>query len=214
MAGGSASVAFNTVTVDKRTVNKRLLFSSLVVAAVVVAIVAGLAARGSGSGSDSSDAIDDVTISGPGDLSATIGTNAVVSGRSLPALDVRTLDGATLPTAELLGRPLVINLWYSTCAPCKRELPAFATAHAMFGDTVRFVGINPSGLDAPSEDEFARDRGVSYELYYDPNGDLTSELGIVTFPQTLFVDATGKIVDQTGELTADKLESLIRTMLQ
>jgi peroxiredoxin len=204
MAGGSAWIAFKLVTVDKR-----VLFASLAVAAAVVTTV-GIAAAMRG---DSTDPIDDVTISTPGDLSPTIGTNAVLSGRSIPALDIRTVDGNTLSTANLLGRPLVINLWYSTCGPCKRELPAFAEAHAVYGDTVRFVGINPSALEPKSEDKFARDKGVQYELYYDPDGEIASQLGIATMPQTLFVDTSGKILDQTGELTAEKLEELIRATL-
>lgn len=204
MAGGRAWIAFRLVTV-----NKRLLFASLAVAAAVVTTV-GVAAAIRG---DSNDAIDDVTISNPGDLAPSIGTNAVLSGRSIPALDIRTIDGDTLSTADLLGRPLVINLWYSTCGPCKRELPAFAQAHSVYGDTVRFVGINPSALDSKSEDKFARDKGVQYELYYDPDGEITTQLGIATMPQTLFVDTTGKILDQTGELTADKLEELIKANL-
>jgi peroxiredoxin len=205
MAGGGASVALTSVAI-----NKRLMLVSLAAAAAIVAAVAVTAAARS---NNSDGNVEGVTIGSNGDLQQPIGTNAAVSGRSLPAIDVRTVDGDSLSTADLVGSPLVINLWYSTCAPCKRELPAFAAAQGKFGDTVRFVGINPSGLDAKAEDHFARDRGVHYELFYDPNGDLTSQLGIANFPQTLFVDAHGTIVDQTGELTEDKLESLIRSKL-
>ena len=192
------------------TVNKRLLFGSLAVAtALVVAAGVALANRAN----NDTSANDDVTLTSGNDLAPTIGTNAAVTGKSLPAVDVRTVAGNAFSTADLVGRPLIINLWYSTCAPCKRELPAFAKAHAMFGDSVRFVGINSSALDAKSEERFARDRGVQYELFYDPDGEFTTAIRVANFPQTLFIDATGKIVDQTGELTVDKLEALIRTKL-
>lgn len=208
MAGGGASIALRSVRV-----NKRLLFASLTVAAaIVVAVAVGTATRNTGD-DDTSDGTDDVTLTSSGDLSPTIGTNAAVTGRSIPTLDLRTANGDAFSTAELVGRPLVINVWYSTCPPCKRELPAFAAAHTMFGDDVRFVGVNSSGFDAKSEDEFARDRGVQYELLYDPDGNFTTSMGITTAPQTLFVDASGAIVQQTGELTADRLEELIRTNL-
>jgi thiol-disulfide isomerase/thioredoxin len=204
MAGGSAWIAFKPVTV-----NKRLLFASLVVATVVVVAVGAAAA----SRSDSKTANDDVTLTSGNDLSPTIGTNASVTGRSVPRVDLQTLNGDRYPTADLGGRPLVINLWFSTCAPCNRELPSFAAAHAMFGDEVRFVGINSSGLESSSEEKFARDRGVQYELFYDPNGEFTTAMHIANFPQTLFVAANGTIVEQTGELTADELEALVRTKL-
>jgi hypothetical protein len=54
---------------------------------------------------------------------------------------------------------------------------------------------------------------VNYELYYDPNGEFTTAMHIANFPQTLLVRADGTIVEQTGELTAAKLEELIRTKL-
>ena len=195
------------------TVNKRLLFGSLAVAA---ALVAGVSVAAANRGDDGStlDTVDDVTLSSSNDLVPPIGTNAALTGRSFPKVDVDTLSGDAFNTADLIGRPLIVNFWYSTCAPCKRELPAFAAAHAKFGDRVRFVGVDSlAGSDRESEEAFARDRGVQYELFYDENGELTSEVGIATSPQTLFIDASGMILDQTGELTSDTLEELIRTKL-
>jgi peroxiredoxin len=185
------------------TVNKRLLFGSLAVATAVVIAVGAFAANQG----------DSVTLTSDNDLSPSIGTNAAVTGRSLPNVDIQTLTGDAFSTADLVGRPLVLNFWYSTCAPCKRELPAFAAAHAEFGDEVRFVGVNASDLDKQSEEGFARERGVQYELLYDPNGELTTAIRVANFPQTLFIDANGTIVQQTGELSADRLAALIRTKL-
>ncbi len=193
------------------TVNKRLLFGSLAVAAVVV-VGAGVVAANRDGGDNASDGTDDVTLSSSNDLSPTIGTNAVVTGKALPRVNLETLSGDTFATADLVGKPMVVNFWYSTCAPCKKELPGFAAVHAKLGDQVRFVGVD-SLPPSDTEENFARDKGVQYELYYDPNGELTSTVGVAAFPQTLFVDAHGTILKQTGELTADKLEELIRTTL-
>jgi peroxiredoxin len=199
MAGGGPSVTFKSVTV-----NKRLLFGSLAVAAVVVVAVSAIAA----SQNDS----DDVTLTSSNDLSPTIGTNAAVTGAAFPDVDVQTLAGDAFSTKDLVGKPLVVNFWYSTCAPCKKELPGFAAVHAELGDRVRFVGIDTLP-PSDTEEAFARDKGVQYELLYDPDGELTSEVGVAAFPQTLFIDANGTILKQTGELTAEKLEDLIRTTL-
>ncbi|MEO8265239.1 MAG: TlpA disulfide reductase family protein [Ilumatobacteraceae bacterium] len=191
------------------SINKRLLFGSLAMAAVVVVAVAVVVASG---GDSNTAGGDDVTLTSGNDLAPSIGTNAAVTGRTLPHVDIQTLAGDTFATADLVGRPLVVNFWYSTCAPCQRELPAFAAMQAKFGDQVRFVGVDTLP-PSDHEEAFARDRGVKYELLYDPNGELTTAVGIANSPQTLFIDARGTIVDQTGELTADKLEALIRTTL-
>jgi peroxiredoxin len=189
--------------------NKGLLFGSLGAAAAIILAVSLVAASRD---EPNSSADDDVTLTSNNDLSPTIGTNAAVTGRQFPAVDIQTLTGDTFPTADLVGRPLIVNFWYSTCAPCKRELPAFAAAHAMFGDQVRFVGVDTLP-PSDTEEAFARDKGVQYELLYDPDGELTTAVGIATSPQTLFIDASGTILDQTGELTRDELEELIRTKL-
>ena len=192
------------------TVNKRLLIGSLAVAAAVVVAIGIVAANRNGSVTATTD--ENVTLRSSNDLSPTIGTNAAVTGRSLPKVNVQTVAGDSFATADLVGRPLVVNFWYSTCAPCKRELPAFAAVQAKLGDKVRFVGVDSLPPSA-HEEAFARDRGVQYELFYDTNGALTSAVGVAAFPQTLFIDATGTIVEQTGELTADRLEQLIRATL-
>ena len=56
------------------------------------------------------------------------------------------------------------------------------------GDQVRFVGID-SLPPSDTEETFARDKGVQYELLYDPNGELTSVIGVAACPQSLFIDA-------------------------
>ncbi len=187
------------------SVNKRLLFGSLAVAALVVVAFSAIAAsRG--------DSDDVVTLTSSDDLSPSIGTNAAVTGEAFPAVNVQTRSGDAFPTADLVGRPLVVNFWYSTCAPCKKELPGFAAVHTKLGDQVRFVGVDTLP-PSDTEEAFARDKGVQYELLYDPDGELTSVVGVAAFPQTLFIDASGTILEQTGELTAERLEDLIRTTL-
>jgi thiol-disulfide isomerase/thioredoxin len=184
--------------------NKGLLFGSLGAAAAIILAVSVVAARHEDS--------DDVTLTSSNDLSPTIGTNAAVAGKAFPLVDVQTLAGDDFATADLVGKPLVVNFWYSSCAPCKKELPEFAAAHSKFGDQVRFVGIDAFPASA-EEDAFARDKGVQYELLYDANGALATAVGVAAWPQTLFIDANGTIVEQTGVLTGDTLEELIRNKL-
>jgi len=167
-------------------------------------------------GDDRSAADDAITLDGSagnGDVQPpSIGTNAAVQGDVLPDVRVQTLGADDVATIDLVGQPLVINIWGSTCGPCKKELPDFAAAHAIYGDRVRFVGIDYLGPSA-AEESFARDRGVQYELLYDTNGDFISQVGIAAFPVTLFVNSEGVIVRQTGQLDEAELSSLIETEL-
>lgn len=102
----------------------------------------------------------------------------------------------------------MVNFWYSTCEPCKRELPTLGAAANKFLQ-VQFVGINPTD-DADTTTQFAQDYGANYPMYLDTSGDALIAAGVGIMPVTLFVDADGIIRKQhAGELTQDQLDSYI-----
>ena len=45
-------------------------------------------------------------------------------GQPLPAFTLTDIAGATVSSTSLLGRPVVLNLWFTTCPPCIAEMPA------------------------------------------------------------------------------------------
>ncbi|MFM2073611.1 MAG: hypothetical protein RLZZ623_3875 [Actinomycetota bacterium] len=184
-------------------VNRRVLGISIT-AAIAVSVVGGYALSRS---NDTSTASDDVVLDTPGiEQIPAIGANANVEGVPLPIVDLVDNNGTVISTADLIGQPLIINYWFSTCAPCKKELPDFASVHADLGDQIRFVGVNP--VDTPEVNEsFAHDRGVRYELLRDPDGAFTDAVGIANAPVTLFIAADGTIVRQTASLDAATLRA-------
>lgn len=142
-----------------------------------------------------------------------IATNADATGRMLPDVTLAAVDGSEVNTASLVGRPLLINFWYSTCEPCRREMPALADAHATFGDRVDFVGVNMSDPAVVARN-FADRYGVLFPILLDNGSALTLELGVSIAPTTLFVDANGTIVDQvSGELTAEDLSEHLSSLV-
>ena len=192
-------------------VNKRLLFGSLAVS-LVLSLVIGYAISRSGDSSDSDGVDARLTPSSTPDLVPTLNTNASVSNTPLADFTVETLEGQEVSTSDLVGTPLILNFWTSTCLPCKKELPDFAEIHGEFGDRVRIIGINSLG-PADSEERFAREFGVEYELLYDTNGVFATQVGLATQPVTLFVAADGTIVKQTGEIDAAGLRATIEELL-
>lgn len=136
------------------------------------------------------------------------GVNADVSGDLVPDVALIDIDGGEVRLSAYRGEPLVVNLWFSNCPPCQRELQDFADVHAAVGDRVRFVGVDPFDT-VEAMQRFADARGVSYELLRDPERSFTNEIGVVAFPVTLFVDEGGRILRQVGEIDADDLRSAI-----
>ena len=154
---------------------------------------------------------DDVVLITPGEYADPASTNAENAGDVFPSF---VLTGADGDAVELVpgDRPLVVNLWYSTCPPCSRELAAFGTVADELGAEVRFVGVNPLD-DAETMVQYAADRGVDYELLMDPDEFVGAEFGILQYPVTFFVATDGRIVAQTGVLSEDDLRERITELV-
>ena len=143
-----------------------------------------------------------------------IATNTLLLGSQLPAIKLENVDGQEVSTQSLLNKPLIINVWYSTCEPCRRELPALADADAQYRNQVRFVGVNIKDSASVAK-EFAAQYGVKFELLLDKNGQFISQLGIATAPVTLAIDPQGVIVGQkAGEISAGELDELVKELLK
>lgn len=159
----------------------------------------------------------DVVLDVPGEYQQPgINTNAPLEGTSLGSASVLTLDGDAESTADWFGsdpRPMVINFWFTTCPPCRREMPVLQHAFLDHGDEVRFIGVNVQD-SASTIRSFVADLGVTYDMVRDDNGGLVVANGISAFPTTLFVTASGRIVGQvSGELTATTIEREITELL-
>jgi thiol-disulfide isomerase/thioredoxin len=114
-----------------------------------------------------------------------------------------------------LGRPAVINLWASWCAPCRKELPELQRFADSAGSELVVLGVVSGDTEAAAT-AAARDFGISFPAVLDPQERLRRDLGLVGLPMTLFVDAQGQIsyVYHSGEpLTVSTLEELSRQHL-
>ena len=173
-------------------------------------VVLGVSVGGGWLWSQASEPTLDARLTTPGEVPyPSIATNSAVAGTSLPQASLLTLDNKTIDSTTLIGKPLILNFWYSTCEPCRREMPVLAASADTHSATVRFVGINMND-SIETATAFAEKYNVLYDIMFDSSGSFIGDLGVATAPMTLFVDAQGVTVDQVaGEITAEKLESLI-----
>jgi peroxiredoxin len=189
-------------------IRPRLLVGSLLVAVAVIGVAVWIQS------SNSDDPPVDATLQDPQSVitfpNDGLG-NDDVQGDPFPDVVLIDRDDNEVTTGELVGEPLVVNLWYSTCPPCAKELPDFAEVDAET-DAVRFIGVNT--LDSLEVMErFAGERGVEYDLFRDEFAELADAIGATAMPITLFVTSDGTIVEQTGALDADELRAEIADLL-
>ena len=170
-----------------------------VVALLLVAVLA-VAGGCEDGGSDGDDGATPRPVDGVALEGDDIGT------ATLPGLG----DGAeAVDLAALRGRPVVVNFFASTCAPCVREMPALEADHQELGDEVTFVGVAVN--DRPSDAlDLVERTGVTYLLAADPGGDLFAASGSALLPSTLVLDADGEVVRRlVGELEGDELRDAL-----
>lgn len=107
--------------------------------------------------------------------------------------------------ADHRGRPVVVNFWASWCAPCRREMPAFAEVSDQLDGKVVFLGVNhQDGRSAALE--LLAETGVRYPSGYDPDGRTAAAYGLLGMPTTLFVSADGRLLERrTGEVGRTEL---------
>lgn len=177
-------------------VRRKLLTRSLLAAIVVAVSVGWWWSRD-----------DDAYVLDP--TAGSIALNKVSEGGMLALVDLKNAEGDDVSTESLIGRPLVINFWFTTCEPCRREFPVLVDAAERHRD-VRFIGVNLND-SADTAMAFAASYGATFEMLFDRDGRLTSAMGVATAPVTLLVDSGGLVRRQlTGEVTAETLESAIR----
>ncbi len=120
------------------------------------------------------------------------------------------LDGTTAGFADYRGRPVVVNFFSSTCAPCLMEMPALEQVHQELGSSVAFLGMNAEDTVEDGKAIIAK-TGVTWDIGRDPKDELLQRLGGVGLPTTFLLDREGRVVfSHVGALKADELRDALR----
>jgi thiol-disulfide isomerase/thioredoxin len=116
-------------------------------------------------------------------------------GAPLPAITVQDAGGKSLALASLRGKPVLINLWATWCAPCVVELPTL-NALANRADLNLAVVTISQDMGSPEKIQpFLDQRGLAQlPAWLDAKGDLAFHYNTGTLPATILYDAAGKEV--------------------
>jgi len=95
------------------------------------------------------------------------------------------------------GKPVVINVWWSGCGPCRTEMPMLAEAQRELAGKAQFVGIDIRDLSQAAALAFAVAKGADgYPTIYDPSGKamlaFSGELTPRAPPTTVILDSQGR----------------------
>ena len=114
-------------------------------------------------------------------------------GKQAPAFDLPILGDPArkLSSAELAGRPWVLNVWATWCVACREE-------HATLLEISRANQLPIVGLDWRDQDDEAlqwlAELGNPYTVVaVDREGRTAINFGVYGAPETFFIDANGRV---------------------
>lgn len=123
--------------------------------------------------------------------------------RIFPKFELSNLSSDKITLEQLKGKPTMINLWFTTCAPCIDEMPILNKIKEKYENDFNFIAITFEKKE--SVEKFLKKHQFEFEHLI--NGkNLIDKLGINAFPMNLFLDKNGvlKVVEQG--IPYDKLE--------
>lgn len=125
-----------------------------------------------------------------------------------------SLSGSgTINIRKHTGKVLVVNVWGSWCAPCRKEAPDLRAASKKTAGKARFIGIDSrdSGKAAPRA--FVRAFKINYPSIYDPDGSQVVKFSKVppsAIPSTLVIDRRGRVAARVlGTVSRNTLVDMV-----
>jgi thiol-disulfide isomerase/thioredoxin len=125
------------------------------------------------------------------------------------------LDGRQVSLESLRGSPVLVHYWATWCEPCKVDMAQIRELAAKYGPKkFAVVGI---ALDSEKQqlEKFLKSKPIGWPQLHEAgglDGRLAEELGVLTLPTMILLDAEGKVVDRNVVIT--ELEKKVDALLE
>jgi thiol-disulfide isomerase/thioredoxin len=126
----------------------------------------------------------------------------------LPAVEPHDAKDVVVPLASFQGKPLLLNIWATWCAPCVKELPSLQRlAGAMPGLQVVALSVDKGGFFQIGP--FIEQNGLQkLTVLADKSSGTMKGFAAKGLPLTILVDAQGREVGRfSGETEWDGAEA-------
>ncbi|TIQ33553.1 MAG: TlpA family protein disulfide reductase [Mesorhizobium sp.] len=113
---------------------------------------------------------------------------------AVPEISFADAAGKQKTLADYSGKVVLLNIWATWCAPCRKEMPTLDRVQAKLGGPdfeVVALSMDRKGPDAVKK--FFAETGVTHlALNIDTSAKAMFTLGAVGLPMTLLIDRQGK----------------------
>ena len=120
----------------------------------------------------------------------------------LPEFELTDLNGKTVSSASLHGKPTLINFWNTKCGPCIAEMPQLSKLKDKYGDQMNFLSITDDSTKEIELANFLKNKGFNYPVL-ESGGEYKALLKISSLPRNIFLDNNGVVRYIQGNYPVD-----------
>ncbi|GAB2578768.1 hypothetical protein GCM10009593_16470 [Microlunatus antarcticus] len=136
-----------------------------------------------------------------------------VDRKDAPSIEGPLVSRSGVASISHPGKVVVVNVWQSTCGPCRGEAGALEAAARSTAEEATFVGLDVVDQRAAAR-AFLRTSGSSYPHIFDPDAQqllkFNGILPVQAIPSTAVIDKQGRIAARIiGPVSAETLTQLI-----
>jgi len=141
-----------------------------------------------------------------------------------PAADfsLPRLDGGSLRLSDYRGKVVLVNFWYTNCAPCREETPALASTYKKLSSQgLEIIGVDVRGNERKGADgdadirTFTTANGVTYPIVLDTDSQTGRDYQVYTLPTSFLIDKSGNIRYLLfSAVTSEGVEALFNKLQQ
>jgi len=113
-------------------------------------------------------------------------------GEAAPAIAFTDGKGAKT-LADFRGKPVLLNLWATWCAPCVKEMPTLDALAVRAGDTLQVLTVSQDFEAAKVAPFFEKAKFRKLQPWIDTETAFSTRLG-VNLPTTILYDSAGREV--------------------
>lgn len=137
---------------------------------------------------------------------------AAMLNKPAPDFGLKDLQGNRWSLKELRGKIVVLNFWFTSCAPCIQEMPDLnQLVQSYESKNVVFLGLTYN--DAKQVNTFLQKRSFSYTLLPDSR-EVDNKYQVSSWPTSIVIDKDGnvkKIVGSSPKIR-EELDTVINAL--
>jgi thiol-disulfide isomerase/thioredoxin len=133
----------------------------------------------------------------------------------LPEAKFNDASGKAITLADFRGKVVLLNLWATWCAPCRKEMPDLDALQMELGsDRFEVVAVSVDRGSPEKSRKFLDEiKSKALKLYHDPSAQLGFTLKTIGMPSTLLIDPEGRELGRLvgpAEWASEDAKRLIR----